>query len=79
MNPPHTPSGIENRSTDQELPSDVDPFLAYTVEAMKRLTDALLPRNILPEETVCPCGGLTYRDRETGVIGCRECGELHID
>jgi hypothetical protein len=80
MNPSQlTPSANENRSTAQELLSSFDPLTAYNLKALRMLSDSLSPRNILPHESVCPCGGVTYRDRETGVIGCRECGEMHRD
>jgi hypothetical protein len=74
-----TPSASENRSTSPELLSAFDAVTAYNLKALKMLSDSLLPRNILPHESVCPCGGMTYRDAETGVIGCRECGEMHRD
>ena len=80
MNPSHlTPSATENRSALEDLQFPYDAVTAYNLKALKMLSDSLFPRNILPHEAVCPCGGRTYRDAETGVIGCRECGEMHRD
>lgn len=80
MNPSHlTPSVTENRSAVEDLQFPYDAVTAYNLKALKMLSDSLFQRNVLPHESVCPCGGRTYRDAETGVIGCRECGEVHRD
>jgi hypothetical protein len=73
------PPASESRSTGQELLPPVDPVTAYNLKALRMLSDAVMPRNFFPHESVCPCGGLTFRDGASGLIGCRLCGEAYRD